>query len=54
VAITDACLGIKDFDKGALGKWSIDANGDTTVTLLSVSKVEDGDFKFVKLFSRPK
>lgn len=51
-AITDACLSIKDFDKGALGKWSFDANGDTTITMLSVMKVEKGDFAFVKLFSR--
>jgi branched-chain amino acid transport system substrate-binding protein len=53
-AITDACLGIKDFDKGALGKWSFDANGDTTMSTLSVMKVENGDFAFVKLFSRQK
>jgi branched-chain amino acid transport system substrate-binding protein len=53
-AITDACLAIKDFDKGALGKWSFDANGDTTASTLSVSVVENGDFKFVKLFSRKK
>lgn len=53
-AITDACLAIKDFDKGALGKWSFDPNGDTTATTLSVSKVENGDFAFVKLFSRQK
>ena len=53
-AITDACLAIRDFDKGALGKWSFDANGDTTMSTLSVMKVENGDFTFVKLFRRQK
>ena len=48
-AITDAALSIRDFEGGALGKWSFDYNGDTTSTVLSVSKVEDGDFKFVQL-----
>jgi branched-chain amino acid transport system substrate-binding protein len=47
-AITKACLAIKDYD-GAIGKWSFDANGDTTATTLSISRVVDGDFKFVKL-----
>jgi branched-chain amino acid transport system substrate-binding protein len=50
-AILDAALGIKDFD-GALGKWSFDKNGDTTSTMLSVSEVKDGDFKFVELFGQ--
>ena len=50
-AILDAALGIKDFD-GALGKWSLDKNGDTTSTMLSVSEVKDGDFKFVELFGQ--
>ena len=27
-----------------------DANGDTTMSTLSVMKVENGDFAFVKLF----
>ena len=31
-AIVEACLAIKDFDQGALGTWSFDANGDTTLT----------------------
>lgn len=47
-AITQACLAIKDYD-GAIGTWSFDANGDTTATTLSISRVVDGDFKFVKL-----
>jgi len=52
-AITDSCLGIKDFD-GAIGKWSFNENGDTTSTTLSVSKVDGptGDFKFIKLLEK--
>ena len=45
-AILDACFAIKDFD-GALGKWSFDANGDTTARTMSGSVVKDGDFAFV-------
>jgi len=45
-AIKDACFAIKDFD-GALGKWSFDANGDTTARTMSGSTVKDGDFAFV-------
>ena len=36
-----AALGIKDFD-GALGKWSFDANGDTSMKVLSGNVVKDG------------
>jgi branched-chain amino acid transport system substrate-binding protein len=46
-AILDACLAIKDFD-GALGKWSFDANGDTTSRTMSGSTVVKGDFQFVR------
>ncbi len=42
-AIRDALFGTKDFD-GALGKWSFDANGDTTLTTLSGRQVKGGDF----------
>ena len=51
-AITQAALGIKDFD-GALGKWSVDANGDTTMKVLSGNTVKDGKFEFVKLLGQP-
>jgi branched-chain amino acid transport system substrate-binding protein len=44
-AIIKKVLATKDFDKGALGKWSFDANGDTTLRQLTISKVEDGKFK---------
>jgi branched-chain amino acid transport system substrate-binding protein len=48
-AITDACLAIKDFDRGALGTWSFDANGDTSLTTISGNRVHDGKFEFVKM-----
>jgi branched-chain amino acid transport system substrate-binding protein len=46
-AIRQACLSIRDFD-GSLGRWSFDANGDTTLTTLSGNVVKDGKFEFVK------
>jgi branched-chain amino acid transport system substrate-binding protein len=47
-AIIDAVAATKDFD-GALGIWSFDANGDTTMKRMSGNTVKDGDFVFVKL-----
>ena len=47
-AIVQACLSIKDF-QGALGKWSFDANGDTTLRTISGNVVRGGKFEFVKL-----
>ena len=47
-AVVAACLGIKDFH-GALGTWSFDANGDTTLKKLSGNTVENGKFVFKKL-----
>lgn len=49
-AITAACAGIRDFE-GALGTWSFDANGDTTLTLMSGFLVRGGKFEFVGLLS---
>ena len=51
-AILEACRQIKDFDKGALGKWSFDENGDTSLTTISASEVKDGKFVFVKLLKQ--
>jgi branched-chain amino acid transport system substrate-binding protein len=48
-AIREACLAIKDFDRGALGTWSFDANGDTTLTTISGSVIHNGKFQFVKV-----
>jgi branched-chain amino acid transport system substrate-binding protein len=50
-AIVTACLGIKDFH-GALGTWSFDENGDTSLRQLSASTVRDGKFKFVKMLGQ--
>ena len=47
-AIRAAALTIKDFD-GALGKWSFDENGDTTLRTLSGQTVKDGKFTFVEV-----
>ena len=47
-AIVEACSQIKDFP-GALGTWSFDQNGDTTLKTLSGSIVHNGEFEFVKL-----
>ncbi|WP_439624438.1 branched-chain amino acid ABC transporter substrate-binding protein [Gemmata sp.] len=43
-AVRKAVLATKDFDKGVFGKWSFDANGDTTLEQLTVSKIEKGKF----------
>jgi branched-chain amino acid transport system substrate-binding protein len=47
-AIREAVLNTKDYD-GVLGRWSFDANGDTTLTTMSVSqfkgpKLEQAEF----------
>ena len=47
-AILQAVAATKDFE-GALGTWSFDKNGDTTLTTMSGNTVHDGAFKFVKL-----
>lgn len=48
-AVRAAVAGTKEFDKGLLGKWSFDANGDTTLQSLTVTTVEKGKFKAVKV-----
>jgi branched-chain amino acid transport system substrate-binding protein len=47
-AVIDAAFAIKDFP-GALGTWSFDENGDTTLHKLSGSIVRNGKFEFSKL-----
>jgi len=47
-AVRDAVFATKDFDS-ILGKFSIDANGDTTITAMSGAQVRSGKFKFVTL-----
>jgi branched-chain amino acid transport system substrate-binding protein len=50
-AILQACLSLRDFD-GALGRWSFDANGDTTVTTMSGNIIRNGRFEFVRLLGK--
>ena len=48
-AVRKAVVGTTDFDKGLLGKWSFDADGDTTLQPLTVATVEKGKFRAVKV-----
>jgi branched-chain amino acid transport system substrate-binding protein len=50
-AVVEALRTTKDFS-GTLGTWSFDANGDTTLRILSVSTVENGKFKPVKVIGQ--
>jgi len=43
-----AVVETKDFTAGVLGKWGFDANGDTTLQVLTISKIENGKFNPVK------
>lgn len=47
-AIRQAVLATKDFSAGVMGKWSFTPDGDTTMQVLTISKIEDGKFKPVK------
>lgn len=44
-AVRQAVLATKDFDQGALGRWSFDDDGDTTLRVLTISRIENGTFK---------
>jgi branched-chain amino acid transport system substrate-binding protein len=46
-AIIAAVAATKDFN-GALGTWSFDENGDTSIRTMSINTIEDGTFKFVR------
>jgi len=48
-AINKAVFAIKDFD-GVLGKWSFDANGDTTLTDMTIYQVKGGAYSAVGTF----
>ena len=50
-AVVAAAAATKDYD-GALGRWSFDANGDTSLTVISGNTVKDGKFSFVKLLGQ--
>ena len=43
-AIREAVLATKNFEAGALGKWSFDADGDTSLNVLTISLIEGGKF----------
>lgn len=48
-AVRKAVVGTRDFDKGLLGKWSFDEHGDNTLQPLTVTTVEKGKFRAVKV-----
>lgn len=48
-AIRKTVVGTKDFDKGLLGKWSFDADGDITLQPLTIATIDKGRFKSVKV-----
>lgn len=50
-AVVEAIAATRDYD-GALGRWSFDANGDTTMTVMSGNTVRGGQFQFVKLLGQ--
>ncbi|MDX2100705.1 MAG: branched-chain amino acid ABC transporter substrate-binding protein [Leptolyngbyaceae cyanobacterium bins.59] len=47
-AIRDAVMATKDFE-GVLGKWSFDANGDTTLSTMSGNVVKSSKYEFSQL-----
>lgn len=47
-AIRATVAGTKDFN-GALGKWSFDANGDTSIKIMMVEEIKNGQFLPVKI-----
>ena len=47
-AVLAAIAGLKDYE-GALGTWSFDENGDTSLKTMSGNTVKNGAFEFVKL-----
>jgi branched-chain amino acid transport system substrate-binding protein len=51
-AIRDAVFATQNFE-GVLGTWSLDPNGDTSLTTMSGQQVIGGKFQFVKALSVP-
>jgi branched-chain amino acid transport system substrate-binding protein len=47
-AVTEACLAQKEY-RSVFGPYRFDENGDCSVQPFVVTKVQDGDFKFVKV-----
>jgi branched-chain amino acid transport system substrate-binding protein len=52
-AILDAVFATKDFD-GVLGKWSFDANGDTTLSDVQGFIAKGGKFEIANVYSQGK
>jgi branched-chain amino acid transport system substrate-binding protein len=52
--ILKTVIGTKDFDQGALGKWGFDADGDISLQNFTISKIEGGKFKPVKIVDKVK
>ena len=50
-AVRDAVFATKDF-KSVLGAFSLDANGDTSITTMSGNQVVNGEFKFISLLGQ--
>jgi branched-chain amino acid transport system substrate-binding protein len=50
--VLKAVLATKDFDQGVIGKWSFDANGDSTLQQLKISLVTGGKFKTVEVIDK--
>jgi branched-chain amino acid transport system substrate-binding protein len=51
-AVLKTALDTKDFDQGALGKWSFDADGDISIQKLTISRIEGGRFKPVTVLDK--
>jgi branched-chain amino acid transport system substrate-binding protein len=47
-AVRAAVAAIANFE-GALGKWSFDANGDTSIKIMMVEEIKEGKFSPVKI-----
>jgi branched-chain amino acid transport system substrate-binding protein len=52
--ILKTTLETKDFNEGALGKWGFDADGDISLQNFTISKIEGGRFKPVKVVDKAK
>lgn len=46
-SIRKAVFATQDFDKGALGSWSFDSNGDIFPYTMSILQMQDGKFEFI-------
>jgi branched-chain amino acid transport system substrate-binding protein len=51
-AVREAGLAIKDFDQGAIGKWSVDANGDISIKVVTISEVVDGKWQPTQIINK--